>query len=166
MPNPDNKYALTGWSPNLYVDLEVPSGQMCQVRRPGVEGLIRMGLLDKVDAITSIVNEKHIKRVKGQPTINEKTLMADPDALLTAMSTIDKVMCHVIVQPSVKRPVVAVDGVEQELPESEYEPGVVYTSMIAIEDKMFIFNYAVGGSKDIEKFRNRIGESVSSVDDV
>lgn len=166
MPNPANKYALTGWSSELFVDLEVPSGQMCQVRRPGVEALVRLGLLDKVDAITGVVNEKHIKRVKGQVTINAKSLMNDPDALINAMSTIDKVMCHVIVQPKVELPVKVVDDQEVVLPETEYVPGVVYSSMISIEDKMFIFQYAVGGSKDIEKFRNRIGESVSSMDDV
>lgn len=165
MPNPDNKYALTGWSAELFADLQVPSGQICQVRRPGVEGLVRMGLLDKVDSLTGIVDQKHIKRVKGQKVIDEKSLMSDPEALLQAMSTIDKVLCHVVVQPRIERPVVEVDGKEHELPESEYVAGVVYTSMVGIEDKMFIFNYAVGGSKDLEKFRQRVGKFIPSLDD-
>jgi hypothetical protein len=165
MPNPDNKYALTGWSAELFADLEVPSGQVCQVRRPGVEGLVRMGLLDKVDSLTGIVDQKHIKRVKGQKVIDEKSLMSDPKALLETMSTIDKVICYVVVQPRIERPVVEVDGEEHELSESEYVAGTVYTSMVGIEDKMFIFNYAVGGSKDLDKFRQRIGKSVPSLDD-
>lgn len=166
MPNPDNKYALTGWTANVFTDLECPSGQVCQVRRPGVEGLVRHGLLDKVDSITSMINEKHIKRVKGEKVINEKSLMSDPQSLMKAMSTIDKVVCFVVVQPHIELPIKVVDGVEQDLPEDEYVDGVVYTSMVGIEDKMFIFNYSVGGSKDLEKFRIRSGQPVSSVDDV
>ena len=165
MPNPDNKYALTGWSAELFTDLEVPSGQVCQARRPGVEGLVRMGLLDKVDSLTGIVDSKHIKRVKGQKTIDEKSLMSDPESLLKAMATIDKVICYVVVQPHIQPAVKTVDGQEVPLTDEEYEPGVVYTSMISIEDKMFIFNYAVGGSKDLEKFRQRIGKPLSSLDD-
>lgn len=166
MPNPDNKYAPTSWSAELFVDLEVPSGQTCQVRRPGVQNLVRLGLLDQTDFVTSMINEKHIKRVKGQSTINTKSLMADPESLIKAMATIDKVLCYVVVQPQLKLAMKVVDGKEQELPESEYEPGVIYTSMIDLNDKMFVFQYAVGGSKDLEKFRDRIGESLSSMDDV
>jgi hypothetical protein len=166
MPNPDNKYALTGWTSNIFNDLECPSGQVCQVRRPGVEGLVRHGLLDKVDSITSMINQKHIKRVKGEKVIDEKSLMSDPQALMKAMTTIDKVICFVVAQPHIELPIKVVDGVEQELPENEYVDGVVYTSMVGIEDKMFIFNYSVGGSKDLEKFRLRSGESVPGMDDV
>jgi hypothetical protein len=165
MPNPDNKYALTGWSSEAYVDLTVPSGQVCQVRRPGVEGLVRMGLLDKVDSLTSMVNDKHIKRVKGQKVIDEKSLMSDPESLLKAMSTIDRILCHVVVQPHIELAVKTVDGQEISLTEDDYEPGVVYSSMVGLEDKMFIFNYSVGGSKDLEKFRQRIGKPLSSLDD-
>lgn len=164
MPIPD-KYAPTAWTSELFTDLELPSGQLCQVRRPGVQGLVQLGLLDKVDSITSMVDQKHIKRVRGQKTIDQKSLMTDPKALMDAMTTIDKILTHVVVQPKLKLSFVEVDGQIIQIEESEYEDGVIYTSMVGIEDKMFIFNYAVGGSKDLEKFRERIGESVSSLDD-
>lgn len=171
MPTPKktNKYAATAWSTEVFIDLEVPSGQLCQVRRPGVEGLVRMGLLDKMDSITSMIDDKHLKRVKGEKVIDAKSLMSDPGAIVKAMESIDKIVEYVIVQPQVVRPV-RVDSdddgstTEVQLSEDELVPGVLYTSMIDIQDKMFIYQYAVGGSKDLEKFRKSTEQVIGSME--
>jgi len=43
---------------------------------------------------------------------------------------------------------------------------LVYADMIDIEDKMFIFNFAVGGTRDVEQFRAGSLQSLGSMDDV
>lgn len=175
MPHPDeNRYAPTTWTAEQLVDLTVPSGQLCSVRRPGVEGLIRQGLLQKTDSLTSLVDNKHIKRVKGEKQVNVASLMTDMDALLKVMDTVDQIMEYVVVQPKLVRavktiPVLDPDGEEtdktEEVPLNEDEriEGVIYTDYVSVEDRMFIFQYAVGGSKDLEQFRKRFRESTGGL---
>lgn len=175
MPTPEeNRYAATTWTAERLVDLTVPSGQLCSVRRPGVEGLIRQGLLKKTDSLTSLVDNKHIKRVKGQQQINVSSLMQDMDALLNVMDTVDQIISYVVVQPHLVRPVKTVPVLDDEqseagetkevpLEEHERQADVIYTDYVSIEDRMFIFQYAVGGSKDLEQFRKRFNESAGGL---
>jgi hypothetical protein len=153
--DPQSKYAPTSWGnggAGSMVDLTVPSGQTCLVRRPGVEGLIKTGVLKNVDSLTAIVNEKHIKRVEGRETLDVKSL--DEAALETIMDTIDKIIAFAVVQPPVFR---TPDDVTNRV------PGTVYTDMIDTMDKMFIFNFVVGGTRDLESFRSEFFELLGSV---
>lgn len=158
-----NKYAPTTWGGELLEDVVVPSGQTCQCRRPGMQGLIANGILDKMDTLTAVVNDKHISRVKkGGVKVDDIT--SDPAKLIDVLNTVDKVVAYVVVQPDIHRPVVIDDdGNERDMEDDERETGVVYTDFIDIEDKMFLFNYAVGGTRDVERFRRESGLAVAGV---
>lgn len=182
-----NKYALSSWGAQKLQDLEVPSGQLCQVRPAGIQQLLGAGVLDSADTLTSLIDEKHIKRTQTRKTgtkgakpavknnqlqnadgstteIDTDSLLNDPEKLQKVFSLIDKVAEHMVVQPDVKRPVkLDENGKEVALPAQEREDGVVYTDMIELQDKMFLFQYAVGGDTDLESFRNRFSEGVASV---
>lgn len=182
----ESKYAPTVWGAPKFTDLEVPSGQLCQVRPAGVQQLISAGVLESADTLTSMIDEKHIKRTSarggkttGKPAqtgantmkmpdgstaaVNTDSLLKDPEQLNRVFTLVDKTVAHMVVQPVVKRPVKVVDGKEVELPHTEREEGVVYTDMIELADKMFVFQYAVGGDTDLESFRKRFGEGVAGV---
>lgn len=175
----DNKYGLTTWGQQQLFDLEVPSGQVCQVRAPGVENLIAAGVLDSADTLTSLVDEKHIKRVgnaqrgKAPAKVQEidgASLLKDPENLGKVFTLIDRIVCHMVVQPQVKlstRMVKKDDGTEEPhiIPFAERSdaPGVVYSDQIGMLDKMFIFQYAVGGGEDLESFREQFGQNVGSL---
>lgn len=152
---PSSKYAPTTWGSGGaggLEDLTVPSGQLCQIRRPGVEGLIKAGVLQNVDSLTAIIHEKHIKRVNGKEQLDVKSL--DEAAFDAIMHTVDKVVCFAVVQPQIQR---TPDDV------TNRKPGAIYADMVHMVDKMFIFNYVVGGTRDLESFRREFDELLGSV---
>jgi hypothetical protein len=166
-----SQYAPTTWGQEPTHDLTVPSGQLCQVRLPGVQQMINAGVFESIDTLTGVVSEKHIKRVQGrsqkqgQPVeIDTNSLMKNPEDLAKVFEIVDKVTEHMVLQPKVKRPIrKAVDGKEVLLPFDEREDDVVYTDRIDAMDKMFIFQYAVGGDTDVESFRERFKQGMGSV---
>lgn len=168
----ENKYNVTTWGKPVFQDLEVPSGQMCQVRLPGVQAMISAGVLESADTLSTLVDQKHIKRVQGrgkkEPEIDTKALLKDAGNMTRVFEMCDRVAEYMVVQPVLRRPIRVVeqaDGkrVEEPLPASDREDGVIYTDMVDLQDKMYIFSYAVGGDTDLESFRERFGEGVGSV---
>lgn len=186
-----NKYAATAWGGEHLIDLEMPSGQLAQVRRPGVTGLIKAGLLDSLDSLTALVKTEHMDRVKkGASTTPEITkediaeLAKDKDRLISALDLMDKVVEYVVVQPHVLRPVqrdetgkpilmwrgkLNDDTGEQireelPLPDDERVAGQVYTESVDPTDKVYIFQFVVGGVRDLEQFREEFGETVGALE--
>lgn len=156
--DPDVRYAPQQWGGSNDAGLEdlvCPSGQMCLVRRPGTEGLIKAGILRDLDSLTALVNEEHVKRVKGVPQIDIATLMKDPENITNILHVTDRVVCYVVVKPEV-----------QMAPNSPAlrQSGVIYTDMVDLDDKMFILNFAVGGTRDLETFRKERQQLVGSLD--
>ena len=167
-PDPTGKYAPDAWLSGGIggmEDLTVPSGQVCLVRRPGLEGLMKAGVLNRMDSLSGIVSEKHIKRVKGkgskaagdQEEIDALSLMNDPKAMDEVIEVVDKVVCHVVVKPEVHRTPNDV---------TLRKPGIVYADMVDIIDKMFIFNFVVGGTRDIATFRGGLDSVVGGLEDL
>jgi hypothetical protein len=185
-----DKYAATAWGGEHLIDLEMPSGQLAQVRRPGVSGLIKAGLLDSLDTLTALVKTEHMDRVKtGKPTTPDITsedisaLTKDKDRLLAALDLMDKVVEYVVVQPEVLRPIerdefgvpvllwkgkLNEDSSEkmEEIPLADKDrvAGQVYTDMVDPTDKVYIFQFVVGGVRDLEQFRQEFGETLGSME--
>lgn len=158
--DPTSKYAPNAWLSGGIggmEDLTVPSGQTCLVRRPGMEGLMKAGILHNVDSLSQIVNEKHLMRVEGKKTdeIDMTSLMKDDKGMDEVMLVVDKVICHCVVKPAVQRTPNDV---------TRRQPGVVYADMIDLVDKMFIFNFVVGGTRDLERFRGGLDALVGGVE--
>lgn len=143
-------------------DLKLPSGNVCLVKRPGVQGLIKAGLLDSLDSLTAIVQVDHIDAndpKKMAQAVNK--MAADPTRIGEALDLVDKAICFAVVAPKVFRPVVLdtdgtpvlLSGKEVPLPDDEREPDRIYTDEVDEEDKMFIFQFLVGGTSDVASFR-------------
>lgn len=165
-PTPaDDKYAATQWGSSVegQIELTVPSGQLCLVRRPGVEGLLKAGVLHNIDSLTALVNEKHVTRVKGKKgkdkgaEIDIMSLMKDQKGLENVLHTVDRVVCHTVIKPHVEMTPNDV---------TRRKDGVVYTDMIDLMDKMFIFQFVVGGTRDLESFRGEFGTAVGDMADL
>lgn len=154
-------------------DLRTPSGQLCLVRRPGVEGLLSAGVLNDLDSFTALIQTEHIDRVdprkrpsdrkakatteKERIAVQQKELeemMKDPSKLASLMHTVDRVVCHVVVKPDVR--MTPNDATSR-------KKNVIYADMIDMVDKMFIFNFVVGGSRDIDRFLDESGLDVGGV---
>lgn len=145
MPGQTKKYGL-GRATNA-IELDLPSGNTCLVIRPGVQGLIKHGLLDSLDTLTSLVQINHIDSKDPKAMAKAVNDFAqDPKKILEASRIIDQVLCYVVHEPKVLMPPES---------DSERDPGSLYADEVDEEDKLFIFQYVVGGTRDIESFREQ-----------
>lgn len=145
-------------------DLTLPSGQVVLVRRPGMEGLIAAGVLKNMDALSALVNTTHIRPKTGpggrvevaEPTLDDvRALMQDEGALAEIITVVDKVVVHCVIRPVLARTPNDV---------TLREPGVIYTDMVDLNDKMFLFNYVVGGTRDYESFRTGLHATLGGLE--
>lgn len=167
------KYGKKAWG-NQLIDLEVPSGELVQVRRPGMQGLIKAGVLHSMDALTGIVQSETIPKAEGKPEVDAQALMKDPDKLALVLDQVDKILLYCVVQPKLVEPFrldeddkdgFARDdaGNRIDLPLEEREPDIIYTDYVDIDDKMFIMNFALGGSRDLEAFREESKKALGGI---
>jgi hypothetical protein len=180
------RYAPTAWGAETLMDLECPSGQTCQVRRPGITGLVKAGVLDSIDSLSSIVKTDHIDRVERgvDPHVSAEEvaeLARNKDGLLKALDLADTVACYCVVQPKLlpiplvlnpvtREPELDDDMRPIEVPleqrkraDDEGNP-FIYVDQVELEDKMFILQFVVGGVTDLESFRTGLTETMGSVD--
>lgn len=160
----DDPYAPSVWGQSLGTlgaeDIVCPSGQLALVKRPGVEGLITAGVLHDVDSLTGLVDSKHVRRVKGKPEVDVKSLMKDGEQLVKVLDVIDHVIVHIVIKPTIS-PIWEQDEDGKETPlspekiEEGRKKGLIYVDQVDITDKMFLFNYAVGGTRGLERFRQQ-----------
>ena len=154
----EDKYAPTAWvsSGNGLQDLTVPSGQTCLVRRPGVEGLLTENVLFETDFLSTIIQDNITLAEKGvaPKEVDLRELTKDPKKMAELVFTVDKIVCAVVVKPVVKR-----------VPDNPLnrQNGVVYTDMIDLTDKLFIVDFALGGSGALETFPEKSTASVGGV---
>lgn len=150
------------WKRNKGEDLLLPSGNTAFVKRPGPTAFLTQGLLP--DSLTPIVQDA-INTGKGIKKEKMNSLTSSPEGIASMLDAMDKVLASVVMEPKVlyhRRPVVdeagepiLSDGKEtfEDIPEEERDDDLLYTDDVDLEDKMFVFNFAVGGTRDLERFR-------------
>lgn len=180
-----NQSTQRKWKRAKAEEVKVPSGNLALVKRPGMEVFLFEGLLP--DALQPLVQEA-IKTGRGLPAAKIKKMAESEEAVKDMMNTIDRVVARILVEPKViwhKRPVVDDEGAPvmeayqdadgkaqsrqllEDIPENERvdAEGVLYTDDIDFEDKSFLFQYAVGGTRDLERFRGESDETLESIRD-
>jgi hypothetical protein len=154
-------YAPTIWgsedNSGALQDLVLPSGQTVLVQRPGPQGLMQAGMLDDLDMLSTILPKiMGGKGAKGKSKELDPTIiMKNPQMLAQAMKLMDRVLVHVVIKPELTP--------EPDDP-TDKERGKIYPSSVSMQDKTFIFNWAVGGTRDLERFREQYEESVAGVE--
>jgi hypothetical protein len=173
MPTPTPKQYGFGKVKSTF-DLELPSlsdpddpnseHNVVKVRRPGVQGLMKAGVLDSFDSLTAFVQTEHIERADGKAEFkaeqaakkqDQKSLLQDdPKKIIEALSMIDKVVLHCVVEPKLS------PAPERE---EDRDADTLYVDEVDLDDRMFILNFALGGSRDLETFRERSSGGVAGV---
>lgn len=157
--------------------LTLPSGQTCRAKRVGLEGMMAAGLLGEFDSLSSFVGSKHVNRVrqaggnKVKEELSAQSMMKDPTALKKIILLVDRALPTIVVEPRVLSHVEIVTEADKaddmpetrSIPKEDREEGVVYTDQIGLEDKMYLFNYAVGGTRDLERFRSESASDVAGM---
>jgi len=130
--------------------------------------LLAEGLLNKVDFLTSIVSEDLVPNATpGAKVVAEtgqkamQTLLDQPEHMKEFGQVVEIVVAYTVLKPPLFAPPRDANG---KIDEARKVDGRVYTDSINFTDKMFIFNYALGNSGDLEKFREESGEPVGDVE--
>lgn len=179
------KYAPKAWglSGGLH-EITIPSGGLILARRIGPTEMLKSGVLGKVDILSSIIQSDHIDRVEGRaepksPAERERAqaaeiaeMMKDPTKLLSAMEVIDDVTILVVAEPNVLPVPVPIPDPAGTIDPETQEPamilpdrimGEIYVDSIPWDDKMFLFQWTLGGTTDLEAFREGLGTGMDSV---
>lgn len=169
----------TGFTPNnvwaesspvgVSEELKLPSGQMCLARKIGMEGLLEAGILDQVDSLTALVDTEHVKKARNKG--NEVDVAAlvkngGGDTLKAIITVADKAIPMIVESPVVRLHYITSGTSTRMLTADEREPGIIYTDQIGLEDKMFLFDWAIGDMAAMRAFRDGTTADVAGVADV
>lgn len=152
-PTPQQPTSASAWKKTSAVGapLRVPSGNTCLVRPMDMRALVRNNLIP--NELMSYVNQA---MSKGKAP-SESKLMEDMsmEKMLEVMDAIDDIVCYMVVEPKVHP--IPHEGVAR-------DPEILYVDEVDYEDKMFIFQYAVGGTRDVDKFREGLASTMESLE--
>jgi hypothetical protein len=139
------------------VDLELPSGNICYAKRPGMDTFLAEGKVP--NALMPIIT-KSMEKAKGGKPLNSNEL--DMSEFLNDQEKLNAVIefQNLVVLTAVKEP--AVLPVPEN--ESDREDDLLYIDEVDQMDKAFIFQWAMGGPAELEGFRNRLASAVSDLE--
>jgi hypothetical protein len=165
------------------LELKLPSGNVALVQRLQPEAFLSSGMIP--DSLSGMVNEA-IRSKKGLPPNAQKVIASDPKKLRQAMQMTDEIVCWVVVEPRCEMPPRCAFEFEGQtcneyfdtddkrhqdhnnpgwhgFTEGERDEDVLYVDEVSLEDKNFIFQFAVGGTADVERFREELRRGVVGV---
>lgn len=151
------------WRQRRAEPVEVPSGNVALIRAVGLQAFIKSGvipnsLMPEVQKILS--NPEDL----GSDTTKElfKDQEITPETMMELLDMIDAVVCQCVVEPKVHSVPKDEKGVEvpfEERPEIEG----LWVDEVDDEDKAFVFQFAVGGTRDLETFREEQAAQLESL---
>lgn len=171
-------------------EVEMPSGNWALLRRPGPEMFLKGGAVP--DTLTPIV-EAGIREHQGLAPEKAAELGKDPAMMTQMMEMMDAAAVAACIEPVVQRNPNCIrpepDNAEVVCGESEgdprhtdkkakdyhnfipgeatdpedRDPDFLYCAEIDFMDKMYIFQYAVGGTRDLERFRQEFEQSLDGI---
>lgn len=136
------------------VDLEVPSGNICKARPAGMQVFMERGVIP--NSLMQFVRQA----LKGE----EPEIKADEiteDQLRDMMELFDAVTVYCVIEPKVSK--VPRDDDGNPIPLSERDQDKLFVDEVDFEDKQFIFQWVVGGTRDLERFREEQSASLERV---
>jgi hypothetical protein len=156
--------------------IETPTGKFIRMKKPGMTKFLEDGFLP--DSLAGALRKEiaSAKKKPGAKATTDAELMRsltegmDEAGLMDMMASMDRIVARVVVEPPIvwhRRPVredpedptsaVMLDAkgreVTEEIPEDRRRADVVYTDEVDQADKNFIFQVAVGGSTNLDRFR-------------
>jgi len=166
-------------APKQGVTLGLPSGNECLARPVRPEAFLESGMIP--DALSGLM-AKAINSKKGLPPSKLNEIAEDPKKMAAALELFDRALVFVVVEPPVEMaPICAYDGckatyaggdgVHVDKTNDDYhkyidpdrDPEVLYADTVDMEDKQFIFQWAIGGTSDVNKFREQLASDMASV---
>jgi hypothetical protein len=142
------------------VELPLPSGNVCMAINKGMKvflenGTVPNSLMEMVQsAIDSAEKKPSSQQIKDQAE--------DPNTLAAMITMMDKVVIDCVVEPVIMPIPTKEDG---SWDEAAKDPDLLYVDDIELQDKMFIFQWTVGGTDDVAKFRAEFSTVMEDIPD-
>ena len=171
--------------------LELPSGKVALCKRVGMKVFLKAGVVP--DYLVATVQEL-IRSKQYAPPSAMKELAGDPMAVLKTMELLDRALAMTVLQPKVLMPPGCGYEFPDDHPDAggtcgkwlnyndkdlhNHESGhydhdyvepernhtTLYADEVQLDDKMFIFNWSVGGGTDLTEFRKQWDESMAAME--
>jgi len=137
--------------------LEFPSGKVARIERVPLTTLIAENLLgDSLSAIAA----KAVDGAQGMDSDEIRDMAQDPAKVAEAFDAFDKITVKCFIEPEVLY-YKGDDGTV--IPRDQREAGRLYSDRIDLQDKVYLFQVISGGTSDLQRFREQLGESVAGV---
>lgn len=172
-----NVTSASEWKKNRkQQELKLPSGNTCLVKPVGLDALLQQGNIP--NSLLDIVQTALAKGKAGRADeIDESQLLAnlmgDQDKIKDVFEMADVVTAACVLEPSVRfhrytqQDLIAgqcsAEQVGVVIPDDQRSDDILYTDEVDLDDKMFIMQFAVGGTRDLERFREATAPGVGAV---
>lgn len=150
-------------------DLLLPSGNVARIKQMSPQTFLSSGVLP--DPLSAIINSA-VHSKQGLPPEKMEEMADDPEKIQASLELFDRVLVHVAVMPVIKMPPTCVecgeyynvDGRHSDERADEFHhyiegkrsPDILYADTVSLQDKIFVFQYCMGGTRDLEKFRSEL----------
>jgi hypothetical protein len=132
------------------VPVTVPSGNTCLARKPGMRAFVKAGLIP--NSLLPIV----MRAVRKQAEPDFKELEGDGGRLQDMIRLMDNVVVHCVMEPRVHPTPPQEDLSDARYDEDfERDEDKLYVDQVDPDDKAFLFQWACGGTSDLEQFREQ-----------
>lgn len=143
---------VAGWKKKAQgADLELPSGEVCLARNVGMQVFLERGLIP--NSLMPIIRQA---LVGEEPDLKMDDISEEQIKEMMDLFDAATVLC--VVEPKVHR--VPRDGEGEPVPIEDRDPDKLFVDEVDFEDKQFIFQWVVGGTRDLERFREEQSASV------
>lgn len=152
--------------------IELPSGFMVKVKNPGgLRAFLNTGLIP--NSLMGII-QKGLDKGSGKGIAAEivKDGKIDSEMLTDMMQMMDGIACKVIVEPRIYPALTEADLIawnqghpedQKELVEELRRDDRLYADELPDDDKMFLFQWISGGTRDLETFRRQHAAGVDAL---
>lgn len=176
-PTPAGPTAASAWQSQVNIDgqdLPLPSGNVCRARNISPQAFLSSGIIP--NPLMAIIR-KAINEAQGLPPKELEKMMGDDKMLVAALQLFDRMLVYVIIEPVVKMPPPcrqcggyantnehSMDNPDaHRYNEGDRDPNVLYADVVDMEDKVFIAQWCLGGTSDLELFRQQSADGVADL---
>ena len=139
---------VSGWKKKSSegILVRVPSGNTALIRTPGIEVFLTQGVIP--NALMPLVTDS-MKRGAAPKDEDLSAMIGNPEMVTQIVEMANAVCVFCCLDPKVE----PVPDVDEQGKEEPRDPDLLYVDEVDFNDKMYIFSVAVGGTSDLEKFR-------------
>lgn len=138
---------------NVYVLLELPSGNVCRARKPGLQKIMAEGKVP--NSLQPMLQDAMSGNKGASDSVVEVVSEMDPETIADAMAFTDNVVVSCVSMPTIL-PLPSKDEWGREVDKDgellTRNPDDLYVDELDEVDKSFILTWAFGGSSNVQEF--------------